>query len=114
VVLRVVRGQMLDVMQASGLTLQHDRYVKGSDNQKLYLDLPNFISYRMSFGIVEFVHIPALDPIQANDLENPMIDGHRLSSYMFIIDDLSALTITSTRLFTALIMISITSTSTDV
>jgi len=88
--LKVVRGQMLDVMQASGLTLQHDRYVKGSDNQKLYLDLPNFISYRMSFGIVEFVHIPALDPIQANDLENPMIDGHRLSSYMFIIDDLSA------------------------
>lgn len=88
--LKLVRGQMLDVMQASGLTVQHDKYVSGTDNQKLHLDLPNFISYRFSFGIVEFVHIPALDPIQANDLENPMIDGHRLSSYVFIIDDLTA------------------------
>lgn len=88
--LKLVRGQILDVVQASGLTFQHDRYVKGDDNQKLYFDAPNFLSYRMSFGIVEFVHVPALDPIQANDLENPMIDGHRLSSYMFIIDDLSA------------------------
>ena len=88
--LKLVRGQILDVVQASGLQFQHDRYVKGTDNQKLYYDAPNFISYRMSFGIVEFVHIPALDPIQANNLENPIVDGHRLSSYMFIIDDLTA------------------------
>lgn len=88
--LKLVRGQILDVVQASGLQFQHDRYVKGTDNQKLYFDAPNFISYRMSFGIVEFVHIPALDPIQANNLENPIVDSHRLSSYMFIIDDLTA------------------------
>ena len=88
--LKLVRGQMLDVMQSSGLTVQHDKYVYGTDNQKLTLDLPNFIKYRMSFGYVEFVHVPALDPIQANELENPQVDGHRLSSYMFIIDDLTA------------------------
>lgn len=88
--LKLVRGQILDVAQSMGLTYDSERYVKGNDNQKLYLDLPNFISYRMSFGIVEFVHVPALDPIVANDLENPMIDGHRLSSYIFIIDDLTA------------------------
>lgn len=88
--LKLVRGQMLDVFNSSGLTVQHDRYVKGDDNQKLSLDLPNFLRYRMSFGWVEFVHVPALDPIQANDVENPMFDGHRLSSYMFIIDDLTA------------------------
>lgn len=88
--LKLVRGQMLDVAQSLGFQYDSAKYVKGSDNQKLYLDAPNFLSYRMSFGIVEFVHVPALDPIQANDVENPMIDGHRLSSYMYIIDDLSA------------------------
>lgn len=88
--LKLVRGQILDVAQSMGMTWDHERYVKGSDNQMLYLDLPNFISYRMSFGIVEFKHIPALDPIEANEVENPMVDGHRLSSYMFIIDDLTA------------------------
>lgn len=88
--LKLVRGQILDVVQALGLTFEHDRYVKGNDNQMLYFDGPAFISYRMSFGIVEFVHVPALDPIEANEVENPMIDGHRLSSYMFIIDDLTA------------------------
>lgn len=88
--LKWVRGQILDVAQSIGLTYNSEKYVKGSDNQKLYLDTPNFLSYRMSFGVVEFVHVPALDPIVANDLENPMVDGHRLSSYIFIIDDLTA------------------------
>jgi hypothetical protein len=88
--LKLVRGQILDTVMAMGLTFEHDRYVKGNDNQMLYFDGPNFISYRMSFGIVEFKHVPALDPIAANEIENPMIEGHRLSSYMFIIDDLTA------------------------
>lgn len=88
--LKLVRKQILDVVQSLGLTFEHERYVKGTDNQKLYFDGPNFISYRMSFGIVEFQHVPTLDPIEANDLENPFYDGHRLSSYMFIIDDLTA------------------------
>lgn len=88
--LKLVRQQILDTVQAMGFTWDHDRYVKGNDNQMLYFDGPNFISYRMSFGIVEFQHVPALDPIEANELENPMVDGHRLSSYMYIIDDLTA------------------------
>jgi len=88
--MKLVRGQILDTVQAMGFTFDHDRYVKGNDNQMLYFDGPNFISYRMSFGIVEFKHIPALDPIEANELENPMYDGHRLSSYLFIIDDMTA------------------------
>jgi hypothetical protein len=88
--LKIVRKQILDVVQAIGLTFDHERYVKGTDNQALYYDGPNFLSYRFSFGIVRFEHVPALDPIEANDLENPFYDGHRLSSYMYIIDDLTA------------------------
>lgn len=88
--LKLVRGQILDTAQQLSMTWDSNKYVSGTDNQKLHLDAPYFSSYRMSFGVVEFVHIPALDPIQANELENPMIDGHRLSSYMFIVDDLSA------------------------
>lgn len=88
--LKLVRGQILDVAQSMGFTWDSEKYIKGGDNQKLYFDAPNFLSYRMSFGIVEFVHVPALDPIQANEIENPMFDGHRLSSYLFIVDDLSA------------------------
>lgn len=37
---------------------------------------------------VEFVINPALDVYNANDIENPIIDGHRLSSYSFLIFDI--------------------------
>lgn len=87
--LKLVRKQILDVAQQGGFTWESDRYVKGADNQKLHFDGPQFMSYRMTFGVVEFVHVPSLDPIEANDLENPFFDGHRLSSYMFIVDDLT-------------------------
>lgn len=88
--LKLVRSQLLDVAMSSGMVYDSAKYVTGDDNQKLRLDLPHFLSYRFSFGWVEFIHVPALDPIQANDLENPMIDGHRLSSYIFMVDDLTA------------------------
>lgn len=38
---------------------------------------------------VEFVYNPALDPVNANEIENPIIDGFRLSSYSFIIFDIT-------------------------
>ena len=45
-------------------------------------------------GKLEFELAPGLDPIDANDHINPIvplsngtIGGHRLSSYMFIIED---------------------------
>lgn len=88
--MKLVRKQIKDVALAAGLTFDSDKYVTGKDNMRLAYDGPNFMSYRMSFGWVEFEHIPALDPIEANDLENPLVDGERLSSYMFIIDDLTA------------------------
>jgi hypothetical protein len=88
--MKIVRKQMLDVAVSQGMTIDSAKYIIGTDNMKLRYDGPNFMAYRMSFGWVEFEHIPALDPIVANDIENPLVDGERLSSYMFIIDDLSA------------------------
>ena len=90
--LKLVRPQILERVKQAGLFIDDGggRYLKGNDNQKMYADLPNFLSYRWEFGIIQFVHVPALDPIVANDWENPIYGGERLSSYMFIIDDLSA------------------------
>lgn len=90
--LKLVRPQILERVKQAGLFIDDGggRYLKGNDNQKMYADLPNFLSYRWEFGIIQFVHVPALDPIIANELENPMFGGERLSSYIFIVDDLSA------------------------
>ena len=38
---------------------------------------------------VEFEVNPALNPAQANDIENPMVNGHRLSSYSFLFFDVT-------------------------
>lgn len=89
--LKLVRPQILERVKQSGIFIQdNERYIKGTDNQTLFYDGPNFLAYRWEFGIIKFVHVPALDPIIANDLENPLFGGERLSSYIFIIDDLSA------------------------
>lgn len=89
--LKLVRPQILERVKQAGLFIDDQgRYIQGSDNQKLLFDGPNFLAYRWEFGIIKFVHVPALDPIIANDWENPLYGGERLSSYIFIIDDLSA------------------------
>ena len=50
----------------------------------------SFTSFTIPFiANVEFVYNPALDPINANEIENPIIDGFRLSSYSFIIFDIT-------------------------
>lgn len=49
-----------------------------------------FTSYTIPFlANVEFVYNSAFDPIEANDIENPIVNGHRLSSYSFIIFDIT-------------------------
>lgn len=88
--MKLVRNQLGQQANSAGIVFDSERYVKGNDNMNLTLDLPHFIKYRMAFGWVRFEYVPAFDPIAANDIENPMVDGHRLSSYMFVIDDLTA------------------------
>lgn len=50
----------------------------------------SFTSFTIPFiANVKFVYNPALDPIHDNDIDNPIIDGYRLSSYSFIIFDIT-------------------------
>jgi len=49
-----------------------------------------FTSYTIPFlANVKFVLNSAFDNVHANDIENPMIDGYRLSSYNFIVFDIT-------------------------
>jgi hypothetical protein len=49
-----------------------------------------FTSYTIPFlANVQFVLNPAFDNIHTNDLENPIIDGFPLSSYNFIVFDIT-------------------------
>jgi hypothetical protein len=88
--LKIARTQLRTKFQGMNmLTMGDTRYVVGADNQKLHLETQNFMSYRWEYGIIEFVHVPALDPIYANETSNPLYLGERLSSFIFIIDDMS-------------------------
>ncbi|HEY4062345.1 MAG TPA: hypothetical protein VGM30_10615 [Puia sp.] len=50
----------------------------------------SFTSFTIPFiANVQFVYNPALDPVNANEIENPIINGYRLSSYSFIIFDIT-------------------------
>jgi hypothetical protein len=49
-----------------------------------------FTSYTIPFlANVKFVLNPAFDNIHTNDIENPIVDGHPLSSYNFIVFDIT-------------------------
>jgi hypothetical protein len=87
--LKLIRTQIRNRFLQANMITQAKDYIKGADNQKLYLDTQNFMSYRWEYGILNFTHVPAFDPIVSNEYNNPMYDGHRLSSYMMVIDDLS-------------------------
>jgi hypothetical protein len=50
----------------------------------------SFTSYIIPFlANVQFTINPAFDNVHTNDIENPIIDGHPLSSYSFIIFDIT-------------------------
>lgn len=50
-----------------------------------------YTSYTIPFlANVKFVINPAFDNVEANDIENPMINGYRLSSYSYIVFDITA------------------------
>jgi hypothetical protein len=49
-----------------------------------------FTSYVIPFlANVKFVLNPAFDNLHTNDIENPLIDGHPLSSYSFVVFDIT-------------------------
>lgn len=69
----------------------------GDDNRKLFFDAPYIASWTTASGIrISIDWEPSLDPTTASEVVNPMLPlndgsgGYRLSSYMFVIDDLTA------------------------
>ena len=89
--LKLVRKQIREKFLGTNMVSYSKDYISGTDNQMLHLDVQNFMSYRWEYGVIQFTHVPALDPVVANDVQNPFYDGHRLSSYMMIIDDMSGM-----------------------
>lgn len=76
----------------AGLVLNGDKSGVGAINGAA-MDLNfgfAFTSYTIPFlANVKFVLNPAFDNVHANDIENPIIDGYRLSSYNFIVFDIT-------------------------
>lgn len=83
--------------QKHGMVVQAANFMTGGDTQQMHWAGLNFVSWDMGNGLgkVKFELATGLDPIDANEMINPLvpvtkgIGGHRLSSYMFIIDDIT-------------------------
>lgn len=95
----MVRNWLRHLPSQAGMVQQANDFIKGigKDNQKLHWTNPNITSYEMTsgYGTIRFELAPGLDPIDSNEYINPMVPvsdtfgGHRLSSYIFIIDDIT-------------------------
>lgn len=77
----------------TGLTVNIDQSgmnaIKGTNAMDLHFGFA-FTSYTIPFlANVKFVINPAFDNVHTNDIENPIIDGFPLSSYNFIIFDIT-------------------------
>jgi hypothetical protein len=77
----------------TGLTVNIDQSGVGAISGKSAMDLNfgfAFTSYTIPFlANVKFVLNSAFDNVHTNDIENPIIDGYPLSSYNFIIFDIT-------------------------
>ena len=77
----------------NGLIANMDQSGVGAISGKSAMDLNYgfaFTSYTIPFlANVRFVINPAFDNVHTNDIENPIVDGYPLSSYNFIIFDIT-------------------------
>jgi hypothetical protein len=63
--------------------------ISGSNPMELHYGF-SFTSFVIPYlANVKFVYNPALDPIYDNDIDNPIIDGYRLSSGSYIVFDIT-------------------------
>jgi hypothetical protein len=77
----------------TGLTINMDqsgtKAISGTNAMDMNFGFA-FTSYTIPFlANVKFVLNPAFDNIHTNDIENPIIDGHPLSSYNFVVFDIT-------------------------
>ena len=97
-----IQSMLLKLPANSGLLWTVDGIVQnvGKNNAALHFATPKFISWEMRSGLatLKFEYEPSLDPQTANQSINPIVPvngavgGNRLSSYIYIIEDLSAST----------------------
>lgn len=98
--LAMVRNWLRYMPGNNGMLTDSKDYIRGlgqNANKNLIIDLPEFTGWSMKngMGTIRFELAPGLDPHDANPQVNPVvpaskgIGGHRLSSYMFIIDDIT-------------------------
>lgn len=88
--MRMVNEAIKREAVSSGLVL-NAKELGAITNQGMNLGFGfSYTSYVIPFlANVQFVLNPAFDNVHTNDIENPIIDGHPLSSYSFIIFDIT-------------------------
>ena len=91
--MRMINEAILKEAINTGLVIQaaSDAGIGAIRNQGMDLDFGfAFTSYVIPFlANVKFVINPAFDNVQTNNIENPIIDGFPLSSYSFIVFDVT-------------------------
>ncbi len=84
----MIQRLLSQLPSSNGQIWNAERFITGEPGNLKYTT-PRFREYTFDFGTVRFKVNPALNPVKASDVENPMIGSYRLSSYMFIIRDLT-------------------------
>jgi len=91
--MKMINQQIKREAFGTGLTVNMDQSGVGAISGNSAMDLNfgfAFTSYTIPFlANVKFVLNPAFDNVHTNDIENPIIDGFPLSSYNFIIFDIT-------------------------
>lgn len=100
--LAAVQNILSKIPAQSGLVWDSQGIIEGigRNNSALYFNTPQFTMYKMRNGmaILKFIYEPSLDPATASETINPFVTvqngvgGNRLSSYIYIINDLSGST----------------------
>ena len=93
----MVNSWLRNTPSEHGMLLSADKYIDNQGGIDQVFKAPEFTGWRMANGLgtVKFELAPGLDPVDANPQVNPVvagakgIGGNRLSSYMFIIDDIT-------------------------
>lgn len=83
----LVKKMTQSLLSSSGLVTNSERFLTGADPKDLHYTPPSITSFDFTFGQIKFKVNPALNPLNANDIDNPKIGAFRLSSYLFIITD---------------------------
>jgi hypothetical protein len=91
--MRLINGAIKKDALGTGLSVNLDKSglngISGTNAMDLHYGF-SFTSYTIPFlANVKFVLNPSFDNVHTNDIENPIIDGYPLSSYTFMVFDIT-------------------------